>query len=93
VYGAPGVGKGTYAKLIEKEFDFKTFSMGEYFRKIIKQEDAQSDPFILKIKNILKSGQLVDDETVIDVVRKIHRDPQYAETRGIIFDGVPRTIN
>jgi adenylate kinase len=32
LFGAPGVGKGTYSKLMEKEYDFKTFSMGDYFR-------------------------------------------------------------
>lgn len=35
LFGAPGVGKGTYSKLIEKDFDFPTFSMGDYFRSLI----------------------------------------------------------
>lgn len=35
LFGAPGVGKGTYSKLIEKEYDVATFSMGEYFRALI----------------------------------------------------------
>jgi adenylate kinase family enzyme len=46
VFGAPGVGKGTYSKLMEKEFNFKTFSMGDYFRGIINREDTQNDEFV-----------------------------------------------
>ena len=51
LFGAPGVGKGTYSKLMEKEYDFKTFSMGEYFRALVK--DTNNDPndqFIAKLK-------------------------------------------
>ena len=40
LFGAPGVGKGTFGKLIEKDFDFPTFSMGDYFRSIINDLNA-----------------------------------------------------
>jgi adenylate kinase len=87
------VGKGTYSKLIEKEYDLPTFSMGEYFRGVINNTAADSsDPFITKLKKILRSGQLVDDQTVIDVVLKIKKDPKYGQHLGLILDGVPRTI-
>ena len=36
LFGAPGVGKGTFAKLIKKDFLFKPFSTGDYFRSVIK---------------------------------------------------------
>ena len=36
LFGAPGVGKGTFAKLIKKDFNFKPFSTGDYFRSVIK---------------------------------------------------------
>ena len=36
LFGAPGVGKGTFAKLIQRDFDFKAFSTGDYFREVIK---------------------------------------------------------
>lgn len=42
LFGAPGVGKGTYGKLIEKDFNFPTFSMGDYFRGLLK--DPNLDP-------------------------------------------------
>lgn len=72
LFGAPGVGKGTYSKLIEKEYDLPTFSMGEYFRAVINDPNANTnDAFIVKLKNILRSGQLVDDQLVVDVVLKV----------------------
>ena len=42
LFGAPGVGKGTFAKLIQKDFDLMQFSTGDYFRHIIKQ--AEQNP-------------------------------------------------
>lgn len=47
LFGAPGVGKGTFAKLIKKDFLFKDFSTGDYFRSVIKasKSGAQVDAF------------------------------------------------
>jgi adenylate kinase len=91
LFGAPGVGKGTYSKLMEKEYDFKTFSMGDYFRALTK-DNTSKDPFILNIKKILREGQLVDDKLVVDVVKNIKTDPSYSKHMGLILDGVPRTL-
>ena len=41
LFGAPGVGKGTYGRLIMNEFGFPTFSMGDYFRKIINDDHPE----------------------------------------------------
>ena len=93
LFGAPGVGKGTYSKLIDKEYDMPTFSMGDYFRGLINNPNTDSSKeFIVKLKGILKSGQFVDDQTVIDVVKNIKQDPKYGGHMGLILDGVPRTI-
>jgi adenylate kinase len=91
LFGAPGVGKGTYGKMIEKDFDFPTFSMGDYFRSIINDSD-QNDPFIQSVKTILRSGKLVDDETVINVVKNVKLSKKFDKHLGMIFDGVPRTV-
>ena len=65
LFGAPGVGKGTFAKMIQKDFDFKPFSTGDYFRHIVKMSKSnggeQLDAFSQNISNILASGKLVDD--------------------------------
>jgi adenylate kinase len=90
LFGAPGVGKGTYSKLMDKEYDFKTFSMGDYFRQLTKEEST--DPFIVNIKKILREGQLVDDKLVVDIIKKIRTEPQFSKHMGLILDGVPRTL-
>ena len=66
------MGKGTYGKLISKEFGFPTFSMGDYFRRVINsaEENAgQEEPFVTQLRETLRSGQFVDDETAIEVIR------------------------
>ena len=55
VFGAPGVGKGTYSNLIMKEFNFKTFSTGDYFRSVIKKgkEGGRLDDLSSKIQQLM----------------------------------------
>ena len=71
VFGAPGVGKGTYSKLIENNFKFASFSMGEYFRSLINDDNKKDTEFIEKVRGILRSGQLIDDNTVVDVLKNV----------------------
>lgn len=92
LFGAPGVGKGTYSKLIEKEFDIVTFSMGDYFRGLLKEEKP-GDPFLQNLRTILKEGKFVDDKLVVDIVNKVRKEDRLAKHMGLILDGVPRTIN
>ena len=39
IFGAPGVGKGTYAKMLEKDLNLVHISTGNEIRKILKQEN------------------------------------------------------
>jgi adenylate kinase len=100
LFGAPGVGKGTFGKLIQKDFDFKVFSTGDYFRDVIKmskQNGGEMDSFTRFIADSLKSGKLIDDKIVFDIIKKLMEDPEfmggmYQDSMGIIFDGFPRTM-
>jgi len=92
LFGAPGVGKGTYGKFIKRDFGFPTFSMGDYFRDALKKGDA-SDKFIQGLKATLTAGKLVDDDTVVEIVKRTLEDPEWKKTKGIMLDGVPRTVN
>ena len=56
LFGAPGVGKGTYGKLLSKEFGYPTFSMGDYFRKVINESSTDNDDFVTKLRQTLRSG-------------------------------------
>ena len=96
LFGAPGVGKGTYGKLIHKEFGFPTFSMGDYFRKVISEgapDNATEEQraFVNNLKDTLAKGHFVSDEMAIEVIKNA-RSTTYADTEVLIFDGMPRTI-
>lgn len=92
LFGAPGVGKGTFGKFIKRDFQYPIFSMGDYFRDLIKQSDDElQDPFIKHVKETLKKGHFIDDQTVMSVVKNIQGQDQYSQGPGIILDGIPRT--
>jgi adenylate kinase len=84
--GPPGAGKGTLAAKTVELLKVPHISTGNIFRAAI----ADQSPLGLKVKAILDSGQLVDDETTIGLVRErlAHDDAQ----KGYILDGFPRTI-
>ena len=68
MFGAPGVGKGTYGKLIKKEFGFPTFSMGDYFRHLINEgadPDSPDYEFVTNLYETLRKGHFVSDELAI----------------------------
>ena len=86
LFGPPGAGKGTQAKLIQSELHFPQLSTGDMFRYNIKNET----PLGLKVKSILDSGQLVSDEVVVELVEDALTKPEYAS--GYVLDGFPRTV-
>lgn len=63
LFGAPGVGKGTYAKMLRKDLQFNHISTGDEIRKILKGTVASGfDPKLIDtIRSIVKSGGLVSD--------------------------------
>ncbi|MDR2303400.1 MAG: adenylate kinase [Treponema sp.] len=84
--GPPGAGKGTLAAKAVEILRVPHISTGNIFREAI----AVKSPLGLKVKEILDSGKLVDDETTIGLVReRLARDDVQA---GYILDGFPRTI-
>ena len=94
LFGAPGVGKGTYGKLMHKHFGFPTFSMGDYFRRIINSADEnheKEDPFVTNLRDTLRKGQFVDDITAINVI-KLARNYEFKDVKVMLLDGMPRTI-
>ena len=84
--GPPGAGKGTLAAKAVDLLKVPHISTGNIFRAAI----AAQSPLGLKVKAILDSGRLVDDETTIGLVRErlAEKDAQ----AGYILDGFPRTI-
>jgi adenylate kinase len=86
IFGPPGAGKGTQAKLIEENFGIKQLSTGDIFRNNIKNETELGK----KVKSILDSGNLVPDDVVVELVVDTVQKPEFAD--GYILDGFPRTV-
>lgn len=86
LFGPPGVGKGTQAKLLAEEFGVEHISTGDMLRAAT----AAGTELGKKAKEIMSAGQLVPDDVMIGIVREVLASPQ--NTRGFILDGFPRTL-
>jgi len=80
--GAPGSGKGTQAAKIV-ELGYNHVSTGDLLRAEIKKASSLGK----KIQDLIGNGQLVDDQTVLDLLQA-NIDLAKGE---YIFDGFPRT--
>ena len=84
--GPPGAGKGTLAAKAVDILKLPHISTGVIFRSAM----SAGTPLGLKVKAIVESGRLVDDETTIELVKE--RLAQDDVQKGYILDGFPRTI-
>ena len=84
--GPPGVGKGTQAQRICKQYDAVQISTGDMLRSEIK---AGTD-LGKKASDIIKAGHLVSDDIILGMVEnRLFGDNKPAN---YILDGFPRTI-
>ena len=86
ILGPPGVGKGTYAGFLSKKYGIPKISVGDLFRSAIKNRTELGK----RIKNYVSSGELVPDETVIELVK--NRLEESDCKNGFLLDGYPRTV-
>lgn len=85
--GPPGAGKGTQAKLLSDRFKMPHISTGD----ILRDEMRENSLLGKKVAEFVKSGELVPDKIVVEVVMKRLSKPDAQD--GFILDGFPRTIN
>ncbi len=85
-FGPPGAGKGTQAKIIEEKYGLKQLSTGDMLR----EEMANKTELGLKMKSLIDEGKLVPDEIVIEMIAAHVNSDECS--KGVIFDGFPRTI-
>ena len=86
IFGPPGAGKGTQSKFIVKKFNLFQLSTGDLLRSEIKNETALGK----KINEIVKSGSLVSDDIVSELIKNTVSKNSYSNR--IIFDGYPRNL-
>ena len=85
--GPPGCGKGTQSKILVNKFSFFQLSTGDLLRE---QTINKNSPYGEEISEIMKRGDLVTDEIVINlIIDKVLN----LKDKNIIFDGFPRNLN
>jgi adenylate kinase len=83
--GAPGSGKGTQAEMITRQFGIPVTSPGA----ILRREKDLGTPLGLETAEIIQSGGLVPDATIVKLIEdwvRLHG------AHGFVFDGFPRTV-
>jgi len=84
--GAPGSGKGTQAQRLIERHGIPQISTGDLLRAHVREGTELGR----RAKSVMDAGQLVDDTTILGMVRE--RLAQSDAARGFILDGFPRTI-
>lgn len=85
LFGPPGSGKGTQSANIVKNYKLQHISTGD----LLRDEVSRKTPLGVEAQKYMDQGTLVPDEVVIGMISsKIDESPG---TRGMIFDGFPRT--
>lgn len=84
--GAPGVGKGTQAKLLATQCRVPQISTGDILREAV----AEGTPLGKEAQAHMLGGGLVPDGVVIGIIRDRLGHPDCSA--GYILDGFPRTV-
>ncbi len=84
--GPQGSGKSTQADLLAEHLSLPKITVGDLFRQIAALDSEEGK----RIKQVLDSGQLVDDQTTAELVKK--RVGEEDVKNGFILDGYPRTM-
>lgn len=86
LFGSPGVGKGTQAKILSNILNIPHISTGDILREAVKNETDLG----IKAKKIMQSGHLVPDDLMIGIIKETIQNEKCKN--GFILDGFPRTI-
>jgi adenylate kinase len=86
ILGPPGAGKGTQAERFAARHELPKISTGDMLRDGINQ----GLPLALTAKEKMDRGELVDDDTMIGIVRERLSRPD--TKAGFVLDGFPRTV-
>lgn len=86
IFGAPGSGKGTQSERIIAKYGLNHISTGDVLRAEIKNGTELGKV----AKGYIDQGQLLPDALIIDILASVL--DSFKESKGVIFDGFPRTI-
>ena len=86
IFGAPGSGKGTQSERIVEKYGINHISTGDVLRAEIKNGTELGKT----AKGYIDQGQLIPDELMVDILASVF--DSFKDSKGVIFDGFPRTI-
>ncbi len=85
LFGGPGVGKGTQAKILSAKLNIPHISTGDILRQAVKDKSEMGK----KAREIMNRGDLVPDDIMIGIIKERLSKPD--SQNGFILDGFPRT--
>jgi adenylate kinase len=86
IFGAPGSGKGTQSDRIVNKYGLDHISTGDVLRAEIKNGTELGKT----AKEYIAQGQLIPDELMVSILASVF--DSFKNSKGVIFDGFPRTI-
>ena len=89
IFGAPGSGKGTQSDRLISKYGLHHISTGEVLRDHI----ARGTELGKIADSYISQGQLIPDDLMIRVLEHVLDSDPENTSKGVIFDGFPRTID
>ena len=86
LFGPPGSGKGTQAKMLAEKYGAPHISTGDILRENLKNKTKLG----LEAKSYMDKGELVPDDVLIGIIKDRLAQPDCAP--GFLLDGYPRTL-
>ncbi len=86
LFGPPGSGKGTQAKMLAEKYNIPHISTGDILRDNLKNKTKLG----LEAKSYMDKGELVPDDVLIGIIKDRLSQPDCAS--GFLLDGYPRTV-
>ena len=86
LFGPPGPGKGTQAKMLAEKYGIPHISTGDILRDNLKNKTALG----LEAKSYMDKGELVPDTVLIGIIKDRLSQPDCVS--GFLLDGYPRTV-
>ena len=86
LFGSPGVGKGTQAKILSNKLDIPHISTGDILRLAV----SDRTPLGLSAEKKMSKGELVSDDIMFELIKEALAQGKCKN--GFILEGFPRTI-
>ena len=87
IFGAPGCGKGTQSDLIINKYGLTHISTGE----LLREEIARQSDVGMEADRLISKGNLAPDDMIMHILSEAVGKLN-GTCKGIIFDGIPRTL-